>query len=144
MFKSYFRTAIRAFQKHKFHAIINILGLGIGICSSLLALLFVIDEVSFDTFHQNRDRLYRLNKISTESDGSTFLNAETSGMMGPTLVTDFPEVEKVVRFQPWNNPVMYSNNDRQVEIKANGSVLLTVPSLMYSHSRCYAVMEAPC
>src|SRR5690242_5480920 len=106
MLRNHLTAAFRNFRKNKFHTFINVLGLGLGLMASLLAFVFVLDEVSFDAFHSKKDRLYRLNKISFEPDGSTFLNAETSGLMGPTMVTEYGEVEKVVRYQPWYNPVV--------------------------------------
>jgi putative ABC transport system permease protein len=116
MFRNHILAAFRNFKKHKFHTFINVLGLGLGIMASLLAFVFVLDEISFDRFHSKTDRLYRLNKISFEPNGSTFLNAESSGMMGPTMVTEFGEVEKVVRYQPWYNTAVLSNSDRQIEL----------------------------
>lgn len=114
MIHSYLTTAARNFKKNKVHTLINMTGLGVGIMTSILAIMFVLDEMSFDKLHGRRDRLYRLNKINTEPDGSTTLTAESSGMMGPTLVEEFPEVEKIVRYQPWFNAIMLSNKDRNV------------------------------
>jgi putative ABC transport system permease protein len=116
MLRNHLLAAVRNFKKHRFHTIINILGLGLGIMASLLAFVFVLDELSFDKFHSNYNRLYRLNKISFEPNGTSFLNAESSGMMGPTMVSEFGEVEKVVRYQPWYNTAILSNNDRMLEL----------------------------
>lgn len=124
MLRNHLIAAFRNFRKNKFHTFINVLGLGLGLMASLLAFVFVLDELSFDAFHSKKDRLYRLNKISFEPDGSTFLNAETSGLMGPTMVTEYGEVEKVVRYQPWYNQVVLTNNDRQVELVEMESVFV--------------------
>jgi len=97
MLRSYLQSALRHFRVNKVHTAINISGLCIGVAASLLAGMFVLDELSFDQFHTRIDRLYRLNKINTGSDGSQTLTSETSGMMGPTMTEEFPEVELSTR-----------------------------------------------
>ncbi len=116
MLNNYILAALRNFRKNKLHSAITLLGLSLGLMTSLLALMFVIDENSFDKFHSKLDRMYRLNKISRDDDGGSFPTAETSGLMGPTMVEEFPEVEKAVRYQPWYNPVVFSQKDRNVEL----------------------------
>lgn len=130
MLANHLLAALRNFRKNKLHTAITLLGLSLGLMTSLLAILFVIDEQDFDQFHSRLDRLYRLNKVVTEDDGSTLKTAETSGMMGPTLVTDFPEVESVVRYHPWFNPVVLSNNDRNTELAEKD--ILMVDSTFFS------------
>ena len=61
MFKNYFKTAFRGLIKYKEYSIINILGLAIGMACVILILLFVREELSFDQFHENKDRIYRVN-----------------------------------------------------------------------------------
>src|SRR5262245_55098812 len=116
MLQNYITTALRSFRKHKLNTAITLVGLSLGLMTSLLALMFVIDENSFDKFHSKLDRMYRLNKLSKSEDGSRFKNAETSGMMGPTMVDEFPEVESAVRYQPWYNPVVLSYEEKNLEL----------------------------
>lgn len=116
MLISYVTTSFRNFRKYKLHSIISLTGLGVGIMASILAFIFVLDEQSFDKFHSRLDRLYRLNKISKEANGATFKNAESSGMMGPTMVSEFEEVEKVVRYQTWGDAVILSNQGTNIEL----------------------------
>src|SRR5689334_25355996 len=111
MLKSYFTTTFRNLWRNKFHSGINILGLSIGLAVCFLAFMFILDELSFDQFHSNKDRLYRLNKINLEENGARSLTAESSGMMGPTMVSEFPEVESVVRYSPQFNDVVLSYKD---------------------------------
>ena len=100
MFNNYLLAALRTFRRNRLHTTLTLLGLSLGLMSSLLAILFVIDEQSFDTFHTRAGRLFRLNKVVHEEDGTTLKTAETSGMMGPTLREDFPEVKSMIRYQP--------------------------------------------
>jgi len=65
--------------------------------------MFVLDELSFDRFHTKADRLYASIRFLLKQ-WLDFLNAESSGLMGPTMVDEFlPEVEKIVRYQTWFN-----------------------------------------
>lgn len=60
MFRSYFKIAIRNLTKNSVYSFINISGLSIGIASSVLILLWVADEYSYDTFHKNYNSIYKL------------------------------------------------------------------------------------
>jgi len=124
MFTNYVLAAFRHLRKNKFNSFITIFGLSLGLAASVLALMFVLDELSFDRFHTKADRLYRLNKISTEANGSTFLNAESSGLMGPTMVDEFAEVEKIVRYQTWFNNAVLSYKDHNLELADNETLIV--------------------
>lgn len=124
MIKSYLLTAIRHFRKNKLHASINILGLSLGLMVSMLALIFMLDEQSYDTFNTKAERLYRLNKVRTDNQGSTSLNAESSGLYGPGMKDEFPEVEKFVRYQPWYNTVVLSYEGRNVTLNEEEAVFV--------------------
>lgn len=60
MIKNYLKIAIRNLVKQRFYALINILGLSIGLAACLLIALFVIDELSYDTYNEKADRIYRV------------------------------------------------------------------------------------
>jgi len=116
MIAQHLKVAIRSVRRHKGFALINLLGLAVGLACCLLIFLFVRDEISFDRFHRHAGRLYRLNKIFTPQTGGTELHAISSGLMGPTMVTDFPEVENCVRFLPWFDEVRLSREDKALKV----------------------------
>ena len=60
MIRNYFKVAIRNLFKNSFYSFINIFGLSIGITSCLLILLYVNHEMSYDKFHKDHDRIYRV------------------------------------------------------------------------------------
>src|SRR5258705_7577764 len=60
MIKNYFKIALRNLQRHKAYSLLNISGLAIGMACSILILLWVQNELSYDRFHTNADQLYRL------------------------------------------------------------------------------------
>jgi putative ABC transport system permease protein len=96
MIRNYIKTAFRNLWKNKGFSAINILGLAIGLATCLLILIFVMDELSYDRWNQNADRIYRLdNEISFS--GNHFSRADGPGPAGPAIRRDYPEVEKEVR-----------------------------------------------
>lgn len=92
MIKNYFETAVRSLLRHKSFSIINILGLTGGLTCSLLILLFVVDEYSYDKFHDKKDRIYRMEYFI-----SNFDIARIPPVMGPELKEYFSETEAVSR-----------------------------------------------
>jgi len=75
----------------------NILGLTLGISSALFLIIYVSDEVSYDRYHENADRIYRVSsKITEPDDQFTWIVAQIP--FGPQVVQDYPEVQSFVRF----------------------------------------------
>jgi len=102
MFKNYITIAIRNILKYKFYSILNVIGLATGIAMCLLILLFVQDEISYDKFHENSDRIYRM--VADFKLGGNKLNAATVGPpTGQAIKNDYPEVENYVRLMSSGN-----------------------------------------
>jgi putative ABC transport system permease protein len=97
MFKNYLKIALRSLWGSKAHSVINILGLSIGIACSILIVLFVRDEWTFDTFHSKADRIYRVWVKEDWGKDQQFFNTVTPFPLGPALKESFPEVEHQVR-----------------------------------------------
>lgn len=95
MFRNYFKTAFRYFANHKIFSGINIFGLATGMCVSFLALLYVHFELSYDTYHQNADKVYRLVTDVVTSTGVNYQS--TSVPMAPAIQAAFPEVRSATR-----------------------------------------------
>ena len=97
MIKNLLKTAIRHILKHPGYSFLNILGLTLGISSALFLIIYVSDEVSYDRYHENADRIYRVSsKITEPDDQFTWIIAQIP--FGPQVVQDYPEVEASVRF----------------------------------------------
>ncbi len=94
-----FRTAWRSAIRHKQFTLLNILGLSIGITTCLLIGLYVQDELSSDNFHQNKDRLYRVNQSFIWGDWNDQMST-TGPNVAIALRMDIPEFEKVTRVLP--------------------------------------------
>src|ERR1700712_2363666 len=94
MIRNYIKTAWRSLSRNKSYAAINIVGLAIGIAACLLIFLIVTFETSFDNFHKNKDRIYR---IITANHGPNGIHYD-GGVPLPTaegLRIDFPQLKQV-------------------------------------------------
>ena len=100
MLKNYLKIAWRNLLRNKTFSIINIAGLAIGLACFLVIALYVLDELSYDRFNTNADRIYRIN-TDIRFGGSEMHAAETSDMMGQVLKKDYPQVEQYTRI--YNN-----------------------------------------
>ncbi|TNE51107.1 MAG: ABC transporter permease, partial [Bacteroidetes bacterium] len=97
MIRNYFTTALRHVKRQPGYAVLNILGLTIGIGSALFILLYLAEETRFDAYHTKADRIYRVSTDVTEPDDH-FRWSTTQVPLAPTLKAEFPEVEEYVRF----------------------------------------------
>ena len=99
MFRHYFKISFRHLFKYRFYSLINIVGLALGMACTITVLLYVHDESSYDSYHHEADRLYRLSIRGVEiSSGDDNLRATTPILWAPALQQDYPEVEAYTRF----------------------------------------------
>lgn len=104
MLKNYIKIAWRHLRSHKGYAFINITGLGVGLAACIIIGLWVNYELSYDTYHKNSDRIYRV--LSGAS-------AATQPPLASALEADYPElVEETVRFWPIQAPADLVYNDK--------------------------------
>ena len=102
MLKNYFKIAIRNIKRHKGYSFINIAGLAIGMACCILILLYVTDELSYDKFHENNNRLYRINSINEE--GRIITNS--SLRLGGEMKEKYAEIEAYTNLIPWARSLM--------------------------------------
>jgi putative ABC transport system permease protein len=101
MFKNYFITSMRSLMRSKGFSMINIIGLAVGLATFSLISIYVYHELSFDRYHKNADRIFRIvENLRTENE--MLFQSTSSPPMGPRFLKDFPEVENYVRFQNWS------------------------------------------
>ncbi len=94
MIKNYLKTGWRNLARNKSYAIINVTGLAIGIAACLLIFLVVQFETSFDNFHSNKDRIFRIVTLSQGPDG-THPDGGTPIPLAEGLRLDFPQIKEV-------------------------------------------------
>lgn len=96
MYKNYLKVALRNLWKNKAFSFINIAGLAAGLAICLLIALYVFDELNYDTYHKNADRIYRLDADLT-FNGTSFIASTSPRPLPITLVKDYPQIEQMVR-----------------------------------------------
>lgn len=89
MFKNYFKISVRSLLKQRFYSFINISGLAIGLAACLLITMYISHELSYDKFHTDVDRVYRV--VNGQA------GAWTPARLGVQMKIDFPELEEVAR-----------------------------------------------
>ena len=102
MFKNYFIVAYRNLIRNKVFSFINISGLAFGMAACILISLYILDELSYDTYHKHADRIYRISREFLNEDGVTNLHlGQIAPPFGPLLDGDFEGViEYSVRLLP--------------------------------------------
>jgi putative ABC transport system permease protein len=96
----YLKTGLRSLVRQKVYSLINILGLGTGIASFILILLFLQNELSYERHIPESADIYRLVEIQTPAGIDVQHVAITSGPWAPTLKDNLPELEEAVRMMP--------------------------------------------
>lgn len=97
MFKNLIKIAFRNILRDKAYSSINVAGLTIGITCSLLLLLYILDELSYDRYHKDADNIYRIVANVKEPDDA-FVWRVTQMPLGEELRDNYPEVVNSVRF----------------------------------------------
>jgi putative ABC transport system permease protein len=117
MLKNLLLTAFRNFKKDKWYSLLNVLGLTIGITFSLFLIFYVTDELSYDRYQKNADRLFRINTYIHEKDKNTDW-AITQLPLGPQIKKDYPEVEEMSRFMNRERTLFKNGENSFYETKA--------------------------
>ena len=131
MIRNLIKTAFRNLLKSKGFTTINILGLTLGLATFLLILFYVTDELSYDRYNTNADRIYRVNS-DIKYGGNTTLFAITPPPLAASLEADFPEVDKAARL------IQASN----IQFK-KGSQVVPESKSIYAESSLFNVFTLP-
>ncbi|MDR9419901.1 ABC transporter permease [Gracilimonas sp.] len=94
MFLNYLKVSWRNIKKHTGFSLINIFGMAASLSVCLLLILFIIDQKSYDRFHENSERIVR---VTFESSSSGSMFATTPASLGDILANQYPEVEQTVK-----------------------------------------------
>ncbi|MEK7256695.1 MAG: ABC transporter permease, partial [Bacteroidota bacterium] len=98
MFQNHFKIALRSFRKNSSQGILNLAGLTLGLAICMLIAIFIANELSFDKYHPNAHRIWRVNRIFYNQDGTQQLHlGHLSPPFAPLLKNDFPDIEQATR-----------------------------------------------
>lgn len=132
MFKNYIKIAWRNLLKNKTFSFINIAGLAAGLACFILIALYVTDELSYDRYHENANRIYRIH--SDIRFGGTDMNmAVTADPMGAALKKDYPQIEEFTR--------LYANEGSKLFKK--GNTYITETRVTFADSTLFDVFTFP-
>src|SRR5690606_9013867 len=98
MWKNYLKTSFRNVLRHRGYALINILGLTSGITVSIFILLWILDEVSYDRFLSDTDRIHSVMINSKLPDGSIATHPVPSASLKDVLMSEIPEIDAAARY----------------------------------------------
>lgn len=96
MLRNYFLVAIRSLRRERLYAAINVIGLAVALTLALLALAYVKHERSYDRFHSNSDRLFRINYLIPQENGRIQRSAGTAFVLAPILREQLPDIATTV------------------------------------------------
>jgi putative ABC transport system permease protein len=105
MIKNYLKTALRIMLRQKAYSAINVIGLSVGIAATLLILIYVVDEVSYDKMHPDANRIHRIG-FSGRLQGNEFITATSPAPLAEAMQKEIPDVESVLRFGLWRTMPM--------------------------------------
>jgi len=115
MFKNYFQIVFRNAKKHPMYVLINLIGLAIGMAVSIVILLYVQFELSYDKYHPDADRIYRVSRAWFNQDGEESLHlGHLAPPFGPLIQSDFPE-DVAVSARLFNFNALIKSNGNTME-----------------------------
>lgn len=125
MLHNYIKITLRSLWKNKVFSIVNILGLSIGMTCAFLLYLYVQDELSYDQYHQHKDRIYRLESTSTYVDQQN-QSIVFPGIWANMLKEELPTIAQTARLKGTSRIYFMGSNRERVYPK---NIFYTDPSL---------------
>lgn len=110
MFKTIIKTALRVLWKERAYALLNVLGLTVGITASMLLLIYIQGEKAYDRFHTDIDRIYQVME-NQEYSGTIFTTSANPGPLKDAMKEAMPEVEYFAQFT-WEQERLFLSGDQ--------------------------------
>lgn len=114
MLLNYFKIALRNIRKHKGYSFINIAGLAVGMAFCMVIFLYVASELTYDRYHDDADRIYRVAMWWKVPSGE-FRSAGINAGVAPELIDNFPQVESAARYMPIRDRIVRNGDTRFFE-----------------------------
>lgn len=133
MLKNYLKIAWRNLRNRKGFALINILGLALGFGCSILIFLFVSHHLSYDTFHKNPDRIYRVVTEMHEED-IDYISSVPPGFVN-AFRSDYDYVEKIGK--------MVTDYNRVVDVETAGKNLKFKQNVVFAEQELFQIFNFP-
>ncbi len=99
LLSNYLKIGLRKIKRQKVYSFINVVGLAVGLACCAIIILYVTNELTYDSFHPDADRIYRVGTHRISQVGEhTFVS--TPAPLAPELIASYPQVEQAVRVVP--------------------------------------------
>lgn len=118
MLKNYIKIAVRNLWKQKLFSFINIFGLALSMSVCLMVLMQLKEQLAYDNFHPNADRIYRTITEFSNKDGDRYRFASSPLPLASSLSSDYPFIESIARLQPTGSKKITANKK---ELTINGA-----------------------
>lgn len=105
MIRNYFKTAFRIMLRQKGYSAINITGLSIGIAATMIIIIYIVDELSYDRMHPDVEQMYRVG-FSGRLQGTSVETATSCAPLAEAMQKEMPQVAEIVRFGQWRTMPM--------------------------------------
>jgi putative ABC transport system permease protein len=143
MFKNYFKIALRSIIRSKVYSFINIFGLSIGLTMCMLITLYVKDELSFDRFQANGNRIFRVMTEETSPEGNVNKFGYTGMRHGASFQRQVPEIEHLVRIQGERFNIRHNNEVLTQEAMKVDSSFFSIFSADFVEGSAYKALNDP-
>ena len=112
MIRNYLISFLRFLKRHKAYSVNNILGLSIGMAAAVLVFLWILDELSFDSFHENYKNIYRIVTTMDNPNGDIHITA-TAAPLAPALEESLPDILETARFTPYFSQMLVEHGKNE-------------------------------
>lgn len=110
LYRNYYKTSLRTIGRNKLFSSINVFGLAISMCVALLLIAFFMEVHSFDSFHRNGERIFRVNNRLKESDGTPYNYASTSVLTSRKIAENVSGIEHLTNIHKgFTKDITYEN-----------------------------------
>jgi ABC-type antimicrobial peptide transport system permease subunit len=110
MLKNYLKITLRNIVNQKTYSFINITGLAVGLASFMLIVLWVQDELGFDSFHEKTDKIYRVVNYEKYSNEEELYFSQCPAELAVILKANYPEMKEIARLRRINDIIISNEN----------------------------------
>ncbi len=143
MLRNYFKIALRNLKRNPTFSIINFLGLTFGLAITSLIVLYVSNDLSYDKYHKDSDRIYRLYR-EAHVHGFIMSGADVSSLMGPYLKETYSFVETQTRVSRKTGfKIFYKDNSFKEEMNYADSTFFDIFTLDFKYGDKSTALETP-
>jgi predicted permease len=140
MFRNYVKIALRTLWKNRTHTLINLVGLSVAFGTCVLLFLTATFELSYDTFHTDANRIFRLNFLETNRDGTPNPSATMPFPIVPTLKAEFPEIDGITRWFDRSATIRWQGRMFGKDVRLADTDFLTMFSFPMLHGNAKTAM----